>query len=449
MTRAFAFLLLAATAAAWGKTLLVGPDSPYRSPGEAIANAAAGDTIHLLGGTYQGNITLDRPLVLEGDGKAVLRGDGSGSVITVIAGGCVIRGLTVEHSGGMLADEDSGILVKSSGNRIERNELRDILFGIYLLQSDHNTVTGNVIQGRARLGLGERGSGIHIWNSRHNTITGNTIRQVRDGIYFERAYWSVIRGNRLFDLRYGLHYMWSDDNHFEDNLSYDNVSGAAIMYSRRITFHRNVFVHNRGFSSFGILFQDSVDCLAEENVIADNGVGIFMESLRSSLLRHNLVALNDVAIQAFSSASGNLFQRNNFVENLSPIRIIGRKTGTRWSDQGIGNYWSNYDGYDLDGNGVGDVPFKIQNVFEHLEGNHPRLRLYLFSPASQALAFAEETFPVIEGSQEFDFSPLMKPVPLSVRLPEEEKRRSSPLWLSVPVAMLASSIALMAKGRRR
>jgi len=431
-------------------TLIVGPSGPFVSVQEALIHATTGDTIRVKSGIYKGNLILDKQIVLEGIDGPVIQGDGQGSVITVNANGCTIRGLIIEHSGSRLVDEDSGILLKSNGNRIEENELRDVLFGIYFFGSSDNIVRGNVIRGRDFLELGERGSGIHIWNATNNTIVGNTIKQARDGMYLQNAYKSTLRGNRVFDLRYGLHYMFSDDNKFEENLFYNNTAGAAIMYSRRIEFRRNVFIHNRGFSSFGLLFQDGDDCLAEDNLIVDNAVGIFMEALRNSTFRRNLIAANDTAIQVFTSAAENIFQRNNFVDNLSPIQVIGKNTTTHWSHEGVGNYWSDYNGYDLDADGIGDVPFKIQNIFQHLEGNYPRLRIYLFSPASQALALAEKTFPVIEGSRELDFYPLMKPVVLSVQVPElSEGPRFKRYSLGLPFAMLVVSIALIIKGKKR
>ncbi len=396
--------------AAEGKTLQVSSRGPLTSVIEAVSQAEPGDLIRIEEGTYVGNLVLDKSLVLEGVGRPVIRGLGRGSVITVVAPGCTVRGLIIEHSGSQLIEEDSGILLKSSGNRIEENHLRDVLFGIYFFGAHDNLVRSNVIRGRRELDLGDRGSGIHVWNSQRNLIVGNIIREMRDGMYLQYASHSTIRGNRVFDLRYGLHYMYSDDNLFEENVFHHNVAGAAIMYSRRIRLRRNVFWRNRGFSSYGILFQDCTDCQAEENFILDNATGIFMEALRGSLLRRNVIAGNDVALQIFSSAEGNLFVENNFIENLSPLQRVGRRTTTRWSADGRGNFWSDYDGYDLDGDGIGDVPHKIQNVFEYLEGNYPRLRLYLCSPAAQALAIAERLFPVLPGSRERDSAPLMRAV---------------------------------------
>jgi nitrous oxidase accessory protein len=428
-------------------TLVVGRGEHYDSVRQAIAQAAAGDTIQVESGTYPGNLVLDKPLTLDGVGKPVIRGDGRASVVTVLADGCTIRGLILEHSGGMLVKEDAGLLLRSSGNHIEQNELRDVLFGIYFFASSRNIVTGNVIHGRAYLGVGERGSGIHIYNASENMIAGNTITQTRDGMYLQYANHSTIRGNRVSDVRYGLHYMYSDDNTFEDNSFSRNVAGAAIMYSRRINFRRNVFVHNRGVSSFGILFQEDENCVAEDNVFVDNAVGIFMEALRGTVFRRNLIAANDTALRIFSSATGNTFEANNFIDNLSPVEVIGRSTDTRWSGAHGGNYWSEYDGYDLNSDGIGDVPFKIQNVFQYLEGDYPRIRIYLYSPASQALAAAEKAFPVFEGSREFDRRPLMKPVML--RTPAPEKVRRAGIYpFAISIAMLLIPAMVYRKGRK-
>jgi nitrous oxidase accessory protein len=407
--RALACVSVIALHTLTARTLTVGPGN-FTNVSAAIREASAGDRIEVRSGTYSGNIVLDKTLTLIGIGSPLLRGSGRDSVITVTAPGCTIRGFRIDHSGDMLVDEDSGVLLKSDGNRVEENELRDVLFGIYLFHSSQNTIAGNRIFGRKELSSGERGAGIHIWYSSGNSIDRNTIADMRDGMYLQNADQSAIRGNRVSDLRYGLHYMYSNDNIFEDNIFEHNIAGAAIMYSHNIQFRRNAFRHNRGFSSFGILFQDSQDCVAEQNLIVDNAVGIFMEALRKSRFERNLIAANDTAIEAFASAEQNEFTRNNFVTNLSPIRVIGRSSNTHWERDGVGNYWSEYKGYDLDGDGLGDVPFRIENLFEHLESRLPRLRIYFNSPAAQALASAAEAFPILGAPAEFDRHPLMKPV---------------------------------------
>lgn len=428
-----------ALAAEW----TVGPEGTFASIPEALAKVASGDVIRVRPGVYNGNLVLDKPIQLIGEGRPVLRGAERGSIVTVNAPRSVIRGFRIERSGGSLIDEDSGILLRSDGNQVIDNELDDILFGIYFYRANDNVVRHNRVHGRTRIELGERGAGIHLYDCLRNTIEGNVISDARDGMYLQNASESVIRRNIVTRVRYGLHYMYSNDNVFEDNTFSDNVAGAAIMYSQRIQLRRNRFVHNRGFSSFGILFQDSTDLAVLDNVIADNATGIFMEAMRSSTFQHNLIAGNDTAVQVFSSAEQNEFFENNFVANLAPIRLIGRNTTTRWSRGKRGNYWSEYDGYDLDGDGIGDVPHRIRNLYERLEGDYPRLRVYFSSPAAQALVAAERTFPIVRFADEQDAHPLMKPLRLAVVPPEPTRQWREPA-LAIVIGPLLAGIALLA-----
>jgi len=453
LLRTFLFLLLlviSAVSAGAVKLTVGSSDAQFQSIPEAISAAHHGDTIEVHAGTYSGNLVLNKQVTLLGINRPVIRGDGAGSVLTVLADGCVIKGLIVEHSGSNLQDEDSGILLKSDNNQIQENVLRDILYGIYLYRSRTNILRGNVIRGRTELELGERGAGIHLWDSPGNTIEDNIISETRDGMYIQSCNDNQIRRNRVFNLRYGLHYMFSDRNIFEDNLFADNVAGAAIMYSNHIEFRRNAFIHNRGFSSFGILFQDCDELLAEENFIVDNATGIFMEALRLTTFRHNVIANNDVGIQMFSSSDRNVFSENNFVDNLNPLQLVGKTSTTQWSQNGRGNFWSNYDGYDMNEDGIGDVPHRVQNLFEYMEGEHPRLRVYLESPAAKAMAMAEKTFPLFKSSSERDPAPLMKAIKLRYSF-EQHGPASRADFGSMAISLLMGCMAaaVLHRSRRR
>ncbi len=440
---------LVLSTSAQGKTLTVGgADASFQLIQQAIDAASNGDVIQVRAGTYTGNLILSKQVIIEGIGRPVLRGDGTGSVITILAPGCVVRGFIIEHCGGDLTREDSGILLKSPNNLIEDNELRDVLYGIYLYSSPGNTLRRNQIRGRPELEEGERGAGLHLWNSPDNIIEDNIISEERDGIYIQSCNGNQIRRNRVTNLRYGLHYMFSDLNVFEDNVFSNNVAGAAIMYSNKIEMRRNAFIHNRGFSSFGILFQECNDILAEDNFIVDNATGIFMEALRKTTFRRNTIANNDVALRMFSNSDANVITENNFLNNLSPLQLVGKRTTTRWSENGRGNFWSDYDGYDLNEDGRGDVPQKIQNVFEYMEGNHPRLRFYLESPAARALAVAEKTFPILRGSSEVDEAPLMKPVRMQNQYgAEKSTRRIDSGLMAVSLFILSATGIVIWKGQ--
>jgi nitrous oxidase accessory protein len=438
--------ITAARAAEW----TVRSDQGSAAIASALERAGPNDVIRVSPGIYHGNLVLNRPVTLLGEGRPVLRGSSEGSVVIVNAASCIIRGFRIEHSGGSLIDEDSGILLRSSNNQLIDNELDDVLFGIYFYRAHANLVRGNVIRGRTEIGAGERGAGLHLWDSHRNTIEGNVISGTRDGMYVQNANHGIIRHNSVSNVRYGLHYMNSDDNVFEDNAFDNNVAGAAIMYSNRIRLQGNRFVHNRGFSSFGILFQDSTRLVAEHNIVSDNAAGLFLEAVRDSVFRGNLIANNDTAIEIFANSERNEFSGNNFVANLTPIRVIGRSTTTRWSSRGQGNYWSDYDGYDLDQDGIGDVPFHIRNLYERMEAGFPRLRLYFDSPAARALVAAERAFPIMRTSRERDEHPLLKPVALPVALgdaaPRPERTRRT---AALGAFALCAGLWLFRKGEKR
>lgn len=416
---------------------------PVASLQEHIDRGGTGDTIVVQHGTYEGNLLLAKKVTLLGIGHPILRGTGKGSVVVITADSCTLSGFIVEHCGGMLVQEDAGILLKSTGNSIENNQLRDILFGIYLYRSHGNMIRGNRIVGRQNLELGERGGGIHLWDSNENRLVGNTVSYERDGFYIQNASHTWIESNEVFALRYGLHYMYADSNTFLRNKFHDNVAGAAVMYSRGIVMKHNVFTHNRGFASYGILFQDCHGMTADSNIVADNVIGMFLEASTNNMFSRNVIAQNDVALEMFANSTNNIFTENSFIDNLSPLTLIGKKTETRWSSGGRGNYWSSYRGYDLDNDGIGDVPMKIQNVFAYLEGRQPNLRLYLYSPASQALAVAAEAFPIVDINSELDPQPLMRPVGLGslqagMKTHHEDlavPERRSVLWMSIPLAL--------------
>ncbi|NIR73474.1 nitrous oxide reductase family maturation protein NosD [candidate division KSB1 bacterium] len=384
---------------------------PGTSLQQTIDNAGRGDTLLVESGVYE-PIILRKQLVLLGNGMPEIVGPDTGRVVQVFADSCEIRGFRICGSGISLQKEHGGIYLRSNGNIIAENRLDDVLFGIYFYSSDYNQINDNVIEGKPELAQGRRGSGMHLWYSFHNEIFGNEVQLVRDGMYIQHSNVNDIHHNRMHNLRYGLHYMFSDTNSFAYNHFYDNVAGAALMYSKNLIFKRNIFEQNRGVSSLGILFKDCDFCLSEENIIAANATGIFIDNSSKNIFRRNTVSFNDLALKIFSSANYNLFYENNFMFNMSPLEIVGRRTTTKWASEGRGNYWTSYQGFDLNHDGIADHPYKIQNLFDYIEGNYPALRLFSFSPASQAIAAGQVVMPIFDITFEEDPAPLMRPIDL-------------------------------------
>jgi nitrous oxidase accessory protein len=405
-------------------TLEVGPGRPHATIGAALRAARPGDRIEVAAGTYREDVAIEvEGIELVGRGEPVIAGSGRGDVVRVVAGGVTVRGFAVRGSGSTMMTSDAGIKVLGAGVTIAGNRVVDNLFGIYLDRCREALIEGNVITGRAAVDLGRRGAGIHLYDAHRNTVRGNRISFVRDGVYFDHADSNTVEDNEFHHLRYGVHYMYCDDNRFFRNVFRDSVAGVAIMYTERVTFSDNRIVDNReGYHAFGLLLKDARDSVAERNVIVNNGSGIFLDGSHRNRFARNLIAYNDTGVMLYGSALDNEFADNDFVGNLATLRTVGRAAAD-WSPDGRGNHYSGYPGYDLDGDGRGDVPHRLQDAFEVLVGNHPLLQLFLSSAAADALAAAEQSFPLVPSSEQADRAPAMRPVSgVSAALDGERRR---------------------------
>lgn len=423
------------------------PVAAARSSLQARIDAAQpGDRIEVPAGRYDGDLYIDKPLHLVGVGRPVLMGSGTGSVVRIRADRVTIEGFDIDgRLGGSLARDSSGIHVAAAHAVIRDCRIVRSLFGVYLREADdalveHTTVTG--IEGKAP---GEQGSGIHVWNTERFVLRGNVVRYSRDGFYIQSANHGLIAGNRVSDVRYGLHYMNSDDNTFEDNVFERGAAGAALMYSRRLTFSRNRFLHNRGFASVGLLLKDCEDVTATDNLLADNERGFFIDGAVRHLFRHNIVSSSDVAVVVYASSQANRFEGNAFIGNLAPLRLVGRRTDTIFD----GNYWSDHDEPDLDGDGVRDQPYRLSNVFDHLRGNLTAADLFAQGLGATILARAERTFPVLRATTVEDAKPLAR-APERGAIPPmlNETTRGTAMGLTVAGFGLVCGVLVLRAGRR-
>lgn len=424
----------------------------FSPPGRAemlqsrIDSAPSGATIRVAPGTYRGDVVIRKPIRLIGEEHPLILGSGAGTVVQIASDGVVIDGFDVDgRGGGDLGRDASGIYIAAKHVTVRNCRIRNSLFGIYLREASNALVERCTIRGIPGKEPGDKGSGIHVWNTDHFRLFDNDIADVRDGFYIQSSSHGEIARNRARDLRYGLHYMFSDDNVFDENTFENGAAGTALMYSRRILFRRNRFIHNRGFASVGLLLKTCDDVIAEDNLIADNARGIFMEGSSRNIFRRNVIAASDSALVIYDSSSENRFEDNSFVANLTPLTLVGRRTDTRFD----ANYWSDNDEPDLDGDGRSDRPYRLSNAFDHLRGNLVAADLFAQGLAAKAIAAAEESFPVLDPISVVDSSPRVRPLPLNeVPLMPEPSRRVRVSGVATSLGLLLFGAVLMATRSR-
>jgi nitrous oxidase accessory protein len=377
-------------------TFTVGASEDYATITGALRAAVSGDTIVVQAGVYREHLVIERAVVLLGRDGAIIDGGGRGIVLTVLAP-ATIEGFTIRGSGSAQSTEDAGLLAEDAADlRIADNRFEDVLFGIYLKDCPDAVISDNEIEGKP-LPIPLRGDGIRLWYSPGGTISGNAVWQSRDVvIWFSDS--TRASDNVVTESRYGLHYMYSHDNVFERNRFEANDVGAFIMYSTGITFRDNVFASARGTAGRGLGFKDADDIWAVGNVMVKNAVGISIDNSPSSersvnVFAENVVAYNDVGISMLPSVARNQFEKNEFIDNVTPVVVTGGGTalGNRW----VGNYWSEYEGFDSDGDGQGDTPYVFERLSDDLLTKHESLRVFSLSPATASLEVLSRVFPLL------------------------------------------------------
>ncbi|MCB0016843.1 MAG: nitrous oxide reductase family maturation protein NosD [Anaerolineales bacterium] len=392
-------------------------EAPIRAEAlpQAIRAAQPGAVIAVAGGHFTGHLVVDKPLTLVGSDWPVLDGGNVGTVVDLTAPGIVITGFLIRGSGQLLDQENSGIAIQAENITVANNRFEDTLFGIYAKNGHHAIIRDNVISSKD-LDLPRRGDPIRIWYSQDVLIEGNSITRGRDVVlwYSERV---TVVDNEISAGRYGLHFMYCDDARIAHNRLLDNSVGAFMMYSRRVHLQNNTIAGNRGPSGYGVGLKDMDDTILAGNVLVDNRVGVHLDTSPREVdsigrFTDNVFAYNDIGVNMMPSVRNNEFAGNSFIENQQQVAIGGggQLLGNRWSIDGLGNYWSDYAGYDADQDGQGDISYESRRLFEDLVQRDPNLRLFLHSPATDAIDFSARAFPLVQPKPKVeDPFPLMAP----------------------------------------
>ena len=396
-------LLVAADACA--ATVDVAPGRPLQA---VIDAAGPRDVLRLPAGEYDGPLVIRRPLTLESDDGAIIKGDGKQSVITVDAPDVTIRGLRVTGSGLKLDEMDAAVFLTQAarGAVVEHNRIENNLVGVYVHGAPDAMVRGNDITGRKDLRLNEAGNGVHVWNAPGAQVIGNDIRYGRDGIYVISSRKNVFRDNRMRDLRYAVHYMYTNDSEVSGNVSIGNHAGFAIMYSDRLKVIGNLSANDRDRGLF--LNYANMSDIAGNVVRSAPEKCVFIYNANKNSFRDNWFEGCEIGIHFTAGSERNRIAGNAFISNRTQVKYVGTRH-VDWSDEGRGNYWSDNPAFDLNGDGLADTAYKPNDLVDEVLWLNPNAKILLNSPAVQVVRWAQAQFPAIQPGGVTDSAPLMKP----------------------------------------
>jgi nitrous oxidase accessory protein len=400
-------LLLGLASPGGARTIVVAPGGEVPTVAAALRLARAGDTVLVTAGVYrEPRLVVTVPLTILGRGEAILDGGGAHEVLTLRADGITVRGLTVRNVGPSFTEDRAGIrLDRVRGCVVADNRLVGTFFGISAARAADCVISGNLIEGQGR-GQSAAGNGIHLFSSRGFTVSGNRIRGHRDGIYLEFSGHATIVGNESRqNLRYGLHFMYSDSCEYRRNVFAGNAAGVAVMYSRRVVMTGNRFEDNWGPAAYGLLLREIKDSRIEGNVLVRNTVGLFAEGVDRSEIAGNQFLRNGWAIRLMADATDNTIRRNRFEGNTFAVATNSRASSPSTFSE---NDWDDYAGYDLDHDGYGDVPFRPVRLFSVLVDQNEPLLILLRSTLLDILDVAERVAPVLTPETLADPRPLMR-----------------------------------------
>ncbi|MDR3530055.1 MAG: nitrous oxide reductase family maturation protein NosD [Rhodopila sp.] len=375
----------------------------------ALSRAAPGDTLHLAAGTFQGDVVVALPgLTIEGDPGAVVVGSGTGDAMRVTAPDVTIRGLTIRGSGMSLIDKNSGIFLDRTADRalVADNRLEDNLISVYLDGPHDAVVRDNHIQGLRTLRRTERGPAISLWNTPGSRIIDNDIRSGRDGVFSVSSSRNVVRGNSFHDLRFAVHFMYTNDSEVAGNLSEGNEVGYVMMYSDRLRVHDNVSDHDR---DHGVLFNYANASRIEGNVVRGSEKCVFFYNASKNRFADNWFEGCQIGIHFTAGSERNEITGNAFVGNRIQVMYVGTQL-LDWSVNGRGNYYSDNPAFDLNGDGIADTAYRPNDLMDQVIWRAPAAKLLLNSPATQVVRWAQAQFPALHPGGVIDTAPLMAPV---------------------------------------
>jgi nitrous oxidase accessory protein len=352
-------------------------------------------------------VRLERPITLEGGGKAAIVGDGRGSVITVTGEDIVVRGLEIRGSGNDHGAIDSGVQLTRAAARVlvEGNRILGNLYGVDVHGAKDSVVRGNVIVGRTDHRMNDRGNGVYVWNAPGAVVEGNDIRLGRDGIFANTSKGNVFRNNLFRDLRFAVHYMYTHDTELSGNVSIGNHLGFAVMFSDRVRMRGNLSLRDR---QHGVMLNYTNNSIISGNLVrgGTHEKCTFIYNAHKNRIENNRFENCEIGIHFTAGSERNQVTGNAFIGNRTQVKYVGTRH-IEWSDKGRGNHWSDHPAFDIDGDGRADSPFRPNDLMDHILWSQPAAKLLLGSPAVQLVRWSQAAFPAILPGGVVDSHPLM------------------------------------------
>lgn len=395
---------------AFARVIEVGKHQRYATVTAGVDAAQQGDTVVVEAGVYfEKNLVIARSIVLKGINYPVLDAEKKYENISVKADNVTIDGFVLQHTGVSSIVDFAAVKIYNSRNvTVINNVVKDAFFGIYTQYGIHCVIKNNTLRATGKKEQ-ESGNGIHCWKSDSMQIIGNTVSGHRDGIYFEFVTNSVIWRNQSFkNLRYGLHFMFSNDDAYINNVFENNGAGVAVMFSKGVKMFSNYFKENWGDAAYGLLLKEINDSYVEGNHFEKNTAAIYAEGANRIQVKKNIFRNNGWAFKIQASCSDVVLQQNNFTGNTFDIGTNGSLVLNSF----INNFWDKYEGYDLNRDGIGDIPYRPVSMYSMIVEKNPPAMILFHSMIVSLMDKSEKVIPSLTPENLKDEHPLMKPLPL-------------------------------------
>lgn len=392
--------------------------SPQDDLQQILNNSVNGDIVTLNNGTYFGNFAIDKEITLQGKPGAIIDAQGKGNALHLQNSNITIKDLEIINWGADLTEQNAAIYsdTKASNILIKNNQLQGSGFGIWLQKAEHIEVLNNTIVGDNTLRSADRGNGIQLSMVKHVLVRGNNVSNTRDGLYIISSQENVLQNNTMHDLRYGIHYMYSHNNKVLNNLAFNTRAGYALMSSKHLVVSGNT---SKNSEDYGFLMNfitsstitdnviENVWTKPENKVLGRDGKGLFVYNSAYNTISNNLINTAEIGIHLTAGSENTKVFGNSFINNPTQVKYVSNKK-QEWSKDGQGNYWSNYLGWDMNNDNVGDVIFEPNDGIDKLVWQYPEMKMLMDSPAIVILRWVQRQFPILKPPGVKDSYPLMQ-----------------------------------------